>query len=145
MTLGAESRPLGSPVQRFLECFDGVRRNGRNWEARCPAHDDKGPSLSIKETSDGTVLIHCFALCSPADICIAVGLELADLFPEKLESRKGKRPRWNPRDLLLVIKHEALVVVCAAEQFDTLSSEDLSRVQLAGERILTAFEVANVR
>ncbi|MCB1685951.1 MAG: virulence-associated protein E [Pseudomonadales bacterium] len=133
-------------AEKVLERLDVVRDRGNGqWYARCPAHDDNGPSLSIKETADGTVLIHCFALCSPAEIVAAVGLELSDLFPEKLEPRKGQKPRWNPRDLLLVIRAEAILIACAAGQIDSLSADDLRRVQLAGDRIQKALGVANVR
>ena len=133
-------------VHELLARLEGVRDRGHGqWLARCPAHDDRRPSLSIKEINDGTILLHCFALCSPADIVAAVGIELADLFPDKLEPHKGKKPRWNPRDLLLVIRHESLIVGCAAGRFDSLTAEELDRVKLAGSRILTALEVANVR
>ncbi|MBK6590648.1 MAG: DUF3987 domain-containing protein [Acidobacteria bacterium] len=47
--------------------------------ARCPAHDDKSPSLSITEKDD-KVLVHCFAGCTPDEILSAVGLEFRDLF-----------------------------------------------------------------
>lgn len=130
----------------LLDRLDGVRDRGNGqWYARCPAHDDKGPSLSVKETSDGTVLVHCFAGCDVGSIVAAAGLELADLFPERLEPRKGSKPRWNPRDLLLVIRHEALVIACAAGQLDMLDQDELDRVKLAGTRIVSALEVANVR
>src|SRR5262249_12866760 len=42
--------------------LDG-RRVGSAWMARCPAHDDREPSLSIGETRDGKVLVHCHAGC----------------------------------------------------------------------------------
>jgi hypothetical protein len=32
--------------------------------ARCPAHDDREPSLSICESGDGRMLVHCHAGCS---------------------------------------------------------------------------------
>ena len=31
--------------------------------ARCPAHDDRTPSLSIREGHDGKLLVHCHAGC----------------------------------------------------------------------------------
>ena len=37
------------------------RQQGEEWSACCPAHDDRNPSLSIREGSDGKVLIHCHA------------------------------------------------------------------------------------
>ena len=45
------------------------------WIDRCPAHDDKNPSLSIKETSDGVLLLKCFAGCSFEQIIEAAGLK----------------------------------------------------------------------
>ena len=35
---------------------------GARWMARCPAHDDQTPSLSIQD-NDGKVLLHCHAGC----------------------------------------------------------------------------------
>lgn len=53
------------------------------WEARCPAHDDRTASLSIGEPdNDGKILIHCHAGCSTADVIAHVGLEIRDLFPD---------------------------------------------------------------
>ena len=37
-----------------------AHRSGSCWMARCPAHDDRDPSLSIREV-DGKVLLHCHA------------------------------------------------------------------------------------
>jgi hypothetical protein len=58
-----------------------AKRSGEGWKAKCPAHDDRVPSLSIKEGSDGRVLLHCFAGCSIDDILRAIGLARRDLFP----------------------------------------------------------------
>jgi hypothetical protein len=41
----------------------GARRSGRGWTARCPAHADRTPSLSISEGVDGKVLVKCHAGC----------------------------------------------------------------------------------
>src|SRR5262249_51337398 len=46
--------------------------------------DDRVPSLSIKEGSDGRVLLHCHAGCSIDDILRALGLARRDLFPASL-------------------------------------------------------------
>ena len=40
-----------------------ARRSGSSWMARCPAHEDRNPSLSIREV-DGKVLVHCHAGCT---------------------------------------------------------------------------------
>lgn len=42
--------------------------------AQCPAHDDRDPSLSVREAENGSLLIHCFAGCETHDVLKAVGL-----------------------------------------------------------------------
>ena len=39
----------------------GGRRAGASWMARCPAHNDREPSLSIRQAEDGTMLVRCHA------------------------------------------------------------------------------------
>ena len=46
---------------------------GGGWKARCPAHDDANPSLSVKVGDAERVLLHCFAGCEYADIMAALG------------------------------------------------------------------------
>ena len=41
----------------------GGRRSGGTWLACCPAHDDREPSLAIRDGDDGRVLVHCHAGC----------------------------------------------------------------------------------
>jgi DNA primase len=41
----------------------GGRRTGGAWIACCPAHDDRAPSLAIREAGDNGVLAHCHAGC----------------------------------------------------------------------------------
>ena len=68
-------------VQRVLDRLDGVRPTGSGYEARCPSHDDREPSLTIAHGDDGRVLLHCHAGCETKDVCTAIGLGLTDLFP----------------------------------------------------------------
>ncbi len=66
-------------VDVLLGRLEGVRPAGPNsWVARCPAHDDRDPSLSVS-VKDGRVLIHCFAGCAPEAVLEAVGLTWKDL------------------------------------------------------------------
>jgi hypothetical protein len=41
----------------------GGRKAGAAWMARCPAHEDREPSLSIKDADNGKVLVRCHAGC----------------------------------------------------------------------------------
>lgn len=70
-------------VADFLTHLDGVREGARGWIARCPAHPDRSPSLSVDEGDDGRVLVRCFAGCTAESITAAVGLTVRDLFSEK--------------------------------------------------------------
>jgi hypothetical protein len=42
----------------------GGRKAGSGWMARCPTHDDREPSLSIRDADDGKVLVRCHAGCN---------------------------------------------------------------------------------
>jgi putative DNA primase/helicase len=46
----------------------GGQRHARGWMARCPAHNDRTPSLSIADGAEGRILLACFAGCSWAAI-----------------------------------------------------------------------------
>jgi putative DNA primase/helicase len=45
----------------------GARRHGLWWSCRCPAHDDRSPSLSIRD-GDRALIVHCHAGCDPRDV-----------------------------------------------------------------------------
>lgn len=54
--------------------------SGSGFIARCPAHDDIKPSLSITDGDNGLTLINCFAGCSADDVIASMGLEMKDLY-----------------------------------------------------------------
>ena len=57
-------------------------RTKRNAGQRlCPCHEDSKPSLSIRESDDGTVLLKCHAGCDTKDIMSKLNLTMRDLFP----------------------------------------------------------------
>lgn len=66
-------------VKEFLGRLEGVRRSSGGWMARCPAHEDRNPSLSVHEVN-GTILLKCFAGCAFDEIVAALGLEKQDFF-----------------------------------------------------------------
>jgi len=71
--------------ERFLRRLKGLKQlsdSGKylaRWSARCPAHDDRTPSLSISLTRD-RLLVHCHAKCQTEDVVSAVGLQMSDLY-----------------------------------------------------------------
>jgi hypothetical protein len=69
-------------IQDFLGKLEGVKRTQRGYISRCPAHKDRSPSLSLKETANGDVLLHCFAGCQFGDIIAALDMRASDCFAE---------------------------------------------------------------
>lgn len=108
-----------SPIDSILSGLTKVHlRQPGQWSARCPAHDDKGPSLSVRETPEGAVLLHCFAGCKVAAIVGALCLDMADLFPPRLippcTTKRTSRLLSAGQALDLLADESLLVAVAAA-------------------------------
>ena len=137
-----------SPITVMLGRLEKViDRGGGQYSALCPAHEDKSPSLSIRETED-RLLLHCFAGCDSNEIVAAVGLSLADLFNTPLTKDYVKplprQQRWDWRALLQTVANESLVVAIAAgdmSQNITLSDDDKERLSESVTRIRAAVEL----
>ncbi len=68
--------------EEFLARLDGVRETSHpkwKWAARCPAHEDRDPSLSVGRGDTGKILLHCFAGCTEEAIVAALGVAPSDL------------------------------------------------------------------
>ncbi len=68
-------------IQDFVSRLKCAKKNGMGWMAKCPAHDDRKPSLSVSTGTDGRVLIHCHSGCAAEAIVGAMGLKMRDLMP----------------------------------------------------------------
>lgn len=137
-----------SPIDQVLERLDGVKQTRPDrWLARCPAHDDRSPSLAITETSEGTILIKCWAGCSAPEIVNAVGLALKDLFPPRFDGtthQASKPPRFSAHEVVKTVITEATILELAyrtLERGDALSLTDQGRVWLAIDTINNLREV----
>lgn len=72
---------MRDPVQNILARLGDAKPSGTDrWQAKCPAHEDTTPSLSIKRGEDGRALLHCHAGCSVERICAQLGITVAELF-----------------------------------------------------------------
>lgn len=81
------------PIDKVLPRLTGVRRSGQGWQALCPVHDDKRPSLKIDEGDDGKILLKCWAGCKTEDVVTALGLTMSDLFPTRPSHTHSIRPK----------------------------------------------------
>lgn len=134
----------------LLSRLEKVKRTGPGrWQARCPSHDDRGPSLAVRELDDGRILVHCFAGCDVQSVLSAASLEMDALFPER-EIQHGKQERrpFPAADVLRCIAFEALVVCVSAAALlsgEPFSQVDRDRLMLASSRIQSALDAAGVR
>jgi CHC2 zinc finger len=131
-----------TPIDLILSLLSKVRRRQpHQFSAICPAHEDKSPSLSVRQKPDGSVLIHCFGGCSIYEITAALGLDMSDLYPpSELSGREPKRINSllkAPQALELLDDEANLVAIASAGLGNgvLLSEEDLIRVLKASGRI----------
>lgn len=134
------------PADTLIAKLQGVKPTGKGrWMAKCPAHEDGSPSLSIRELDDGRVLIHDFGGCETSAVLQALNLGLNDLF-------EGPLQRWLPPiragfsadELLISLRHEtfvALTIIQAAQE-SALTPEGMERLEKAVIRIGKARDLA---
>ena len=136
-----------SKIENILSRLQGVKKTGNNsWLARCCAHEDRSPSLSISEKDNGIILLHCFAGCSIDEITGAVGLEVKDLMPDNLGFHRVKplRMKVNPRDALYAVRDdmtEALVYMKRMQRNEVISMDDSLRFSRIVGRLQMAIEL----
>jgi hypothetical protein len=93
---GHHATALDRITSVLLDHGQTVRRRGpTRADATCPSHEDRSPSLSLRQDAD-RVLVHCHAGCDTAEILDALRLQLADLYDEPRAS--SPRPVRQPPD-----------------------------------------------
>lgn len=117
-------------INNLLSSLDQVKQTGPNkWLACCPAHDDKSPSLAIKDDG-GAVLFHCFAGCENEAVLSAAGLSWGDVLPRNNDFTPQPRPYPE-------LETDYFVISIWAEERrlnKPIESVDLERYKLALER-----------
>jgi hypothetical protein len=140
-------------VDKLLNGLNKVKRTSNSsWMACCPSHADRSPSLSIKDTGDGKLILKCFAGCETIDVLGALGLDWDDVMPpkqpvERIQTVKPMKHTIYATDALRVVKTESMIITMAAMDITKgrkITDAELSRVKLAMERINKVCEGANV-
>lgn len=70
-----------SELEQALQKLPDAKRVGKEYQAHCPAHNDKHASLSLSETPEGKLLCFCHAGCSFESI-----IKVLDLQTDKSET-----------------------------------------------------------
>lgn len=139
-----------TPIATLLGRLEGVRQRGpHQWSARCPAHADRSPSLSVRELDDGRVIVHCFAQCGAEAVLAALELTFSDLYPEPLEPREKRtgRDRINYKAILELAAREILAVRLTVADIlaeRPISEEHERRIEVAQHRLEAIWRHANV-
>lgn len=133
---------VSAKTQYLLDHLERVKTTGSGkWLARCPAHDDRSPSLAIREVDD-RILIHCFSGCSAQQVLQAVGLQMADLFPDRFANPYAPKPRFpkfSAYELFPLLVQEAVILALAWSDTlagKVLSDNDQQRVQQAFQSVM---------
>lgn len=131
----------------LISRLEKAKRTGSGtWLACCPAHEDRSPSMSVREMDDGRVLVHCFAGCGVDAILGAVGLEFDALFPPKpIENAPRVRRPYPAADVLEALAGESLfvaTVACSMANGYEVTETDKDRLLLAQGRIEEARRLA---
>lgn len=127
---------MNSPIDLMLSRLDRPKKSGKGWMAKCPAHEDSSPSLTVTEADGGKVLIHCFGGCRADDVIAAVGLEWKDLFPGKLDTearreykRSAATEAKKDAELCLAICHAAPFLSAEDEEYMRRVETDLAQAE----------------
>ena len=98
----ARTRKTATEIVRVL----GGHKLSKGWMAHCPAHEDRTPSLSIDETRDGKILVHCHAGCTQNSVIDA--LKDSGLWSASEEHRPIAPVMAKPKPVLTVAQERTL-------------------------------------
>ena len=121
-------------IENILARLSKVRKSHRGYNACCPVHQDKNPSMTVTETDDGKVLIHCFSCgARGTDVVEALGLPVSELFSGEFTGTydaKYKLRKTELEDSLVISMYED-----GKRDGQYLSHADFKRYKLAKARL----------
>ena len=94
--------------------------------ACCPTHNDRTPSLSIKDAPNGKILVHCHAGCSQAEVIGA--LRNLGLWYEPSRQRIKYFKRQNLKEEIR--RKEMLLALAASENEQGIVHSEFERAQI---------------
>jgi AAA domain len=122
--------------EAICQRFD-ARQIGSKMMAKCPAHDDKNPSLSIDEGSEGKILLKCWGGCKLEEVLRASQLQIGDLFQNPREpsdngaqSRVVKTFDWD--SCILALSDKAMEGMAKSRGFSMDFVAELKTLRLIG-------------
>ena len=120
-------------LELFLQALNNVNQRGAQHYASCPAHEDRNPSLGIRQGDKG-ILVTCYAGCSTAQIVDAMGLSLADLFQDSL-------PKTIPKKVKAVPVVPEYVVESYQKRLTTAARRYLRQHRMIERRVIERYRI----
>ena len=122
-------------LELFLQALNNVNQRGAQHYASCPAHEDRNPSLGIRQGDKG-ILVTCYAGCSTAQIVDAMGLSLADLFQDSL-----LLPKPIPKKVKAVPVVPEYVVESYQKRLTTAARRYLRQHRMIERRVIERYRI----
>lgn len=139
---------MSAQLENLLSHLDKVKRTGKNaYLACCPAHADKHPSLTVRETASDAILIHCFSGCDTESVLSAIGLTFNDLYPPRQHHGKPESRPFPAADVLRALSLEIMIVALAGRSIlskSPFTESDQARLVLAVNRIQSAISAGGL-
>ncbi len=145
-------------VDLLVSKLSRVRKAGPGrWNACCPSHGSgRNSALTIRELPDGRILLYCFGGCGINEVLSAIGMTLADLFPESMTAqeaggdrryRSGQSAPWSPEQLLRAVSTDVLVAATVVSRAldGKADAADRSALWSSAGRLADAVEALNGR
>lgn len=82
---------MQSTAEDIARRLGAARKAGDDWSCKCPAHEDNKASLSIKDSKDGKMLVHCHAGCHQEDVINQI--KLMGMWPTAEKRRPYEPPK----------------------------------------------------
>lgn len=130
-------------VHDILDKLEKVRQvKPDQWVACCPAHEDRSPSLAIRDAGD-KILTRCYAGCTFDEIAASLGMQPREFFADSKEPQSrvpGVSRRQIYKELAVELLTAYTVTRDRAEGKD-IPAADAERERLARQRITKAWGV----
>jgi hypothetical protein len=83
-------------IEDVLSRLEAVQPSKNGFMARCPAHEDRNPSLSVSPGADGKILLKCFSGCTTEAVCAPLGIGVKALFYDNGNAAPAVLPPARP-------------------------------------------------
>lgn len=120
-------------MEQILQRLEKVRKSGDGYLACCPVHDDRSPSMTIKDVGD-KILMYCFSCGAKGDEIIkALGLPTSVIFKDEgktdfdKNAYKLEKTRYDDEFFVAVFEK-------AKRDGELINYADLTRYRLAKSR-----------